>query len=227
MNAKRIVIKVGSSTLTGSAGTSLNGAAVAQLVDVVAQLKESNKEVIVVTSAAIAAGMAPLGLTERPTDLATQQASASVGQGLLIAKYSAEFTRHNIVASQVLVTGDDLSRDLHKENVKRTLNRLLELGVVPIINENDSVGTAEIRFGDRTQPRHRARGGDVDLHFRGALLTPGLRGLGVGLLGGDGAGHRLDPVSRLGMGGACNAGSCDEPEGQRVIGAGRLAQQQR
>jgi glutamate 5-kinase len=148
MSAKRIVIKVGSSSLTGEAGTSLNGSAVTKLVDVVANLKGQGKEVIVVTSAAIAAGMAPLGLTERPTDLATQQASASVGQGLLIAKYSAEFTRHNIVASQVLVTGDDLSRDLHKENVKRTLNRLLELGVVPIINENDSVGTEEIRLGD-------------------------------------------------------------------------------
>jgi glutamate 5-kinase len=118
------------------------------LVDVEAGLKSQGKEVIIVTSAAISAGMAPLGLTQRPTDLATQQASASVGQGLLIAKYSAEFTRHNIVASQVLVTGDDLSRDLHKENVKRTLNRLLELGVVPIINENDSVGTEEIRLGD-------------------------------------------------------------------------------
>ncbi len=118
------------------------------MVDVEAGLKSQGKEVIIVTSAAISAGMAPLGLTQRPTDLATQQASASVGQGLLIAKYSAEFTRHNIVASQVLVTGDDLSRDLHKENVKRTLNRLLELGVVPIINENDSVGTEEIRLGD-------------------------------------------------------------------------------
>ena len=148
MDAKRIVIKVGSSTLTGSAGTSLNSAAVAQLVDVVATLKQSNKEVIVVTSAAIAAGMAPLGLTERPTDLATQQASASVGQGLLIARYSEEFSRHNIVASQVLVTGDDLARETHKENAKRTLMRLLELGVVPIINENDSVGTEEIRLGD-------------------------------------------------------------------------------
>jgi glutamate 5-kinase len=148
MSAKRIIIKVGSSSLTGEAGTSLNGSAVTKLVDVVANLKGQGKEVIVVTSAAIAAGMAPLGLTERPTDLATQQASASVGQGLLIAKYSAEFTRHNIVASQVLVTGDDLSRDLHKENVKRTLLRLLELGVVPIINENDSVGTEEIRLGD-------------------------------------------------------------------------------
>lgn len=148
MDAKRIVIKVGSSTLTGGAGTSLNGSAVTKLVDVVANLKGQGKEVIIVTSAAIAAGMAPLGLTERPTDLATQQASASVGQGLLIAKYSAEFTRHNIVASQVLVTGDDLARDLHKENAKRTLLRLLELGVVPIINENDSVGTEEIRLGD-------------------------------------------------------------------------------
>ena len=122
MTAKRIIIKVGSSTLTGDAGTSLNGSAVTKLVDVVADLKGKGKEVIIVTSAAISAGMAPLGLTERPTDLATQQASASVGQGLLIAKYSAEFTRHKIVASQVLVTGDDLSRDLHKENVKRTLN---------------------------------------------------------------------------------------------------------
>jgi glutamate 5-kinase len=148
MSAKRIIIKVGSSSLTGDAGTSLNGSAVTKLVDVVTNLKGQGKEVIVVTSAAIAAGMAPLGLTERPTDLATQQASASVGQGLLIAKYSAEFTRHKIVASQVLVTGDDLSRDLHKENVKRTLLRLLELGVVPIINENDSVGTEEIRLGD-------------------------------------------------------------------------------
>jgi glutamate 5-kinase len=148
MDAKRIIVKVGSSTLTGDAGTSLNGSAVTKLVDVVAGLKSQGKEVIIVTSAAISAGMAPLGLTQRPTDLATQQASASVGQGLLIAKYSAEFTRHNIVASQVLVTGDDLSRDLQKENVKRTLNRLLELGVVPIINENDSVGTEEIRLGD-------------------------------------------------------------------------------
>jgi len=148
MDAKRIVIKVGSSTLTGSAGTSLNSSAVAQLVDVVASLKAQGKEVIIVTSAAVAAGMAPLGLTERPTDLVTQQASASVGQGLLIAKYSQEFSRHQIVVSQVLVTGDDLSRETYKENAKQTLLRLLELGVVPIINENDSVGTEELRLGD-------------------------------------------------------------------------------
>ena len=148
MSAKRIVVKIGSSTLTGDAGTSLNESAVAKLVDVVAGLKKQGDEVIVVTSAAISAGMAPLGLTSRPTYLATQQASASVGQGLLIAKYSQEFTRHNIVSSQVLVTGDDLSREMHKENAKRTLLRLLELGVVPIINENDSVGTEEIRLGD-------------------------------------------------------------------------------
>jgi glutamate 5-kinase len=85
MTAKRIIIKVGSSTLTGDAGTSLNGSAVTKLVDVVADLKGKGKEVIIVTSAAISAGMAPLGLTERPTDLATQHASASVVQGLLIA----------------------------------------------------------------------------------------------------------------------------------------------
>lgn len=146
--ANRIVIKVGSSTLTGSAGTALDAKAVATLVGVVANLKAKKKEVLIVTSAAIAAGMAPLGLTTRPTDLATQQAAASVGQGLLIAKYTEEFSKHSIVASQVLLTGDEVE-DLNKrENAQRTLFRLLELGVVPIINENDSVVTEEIRMGD-------------------------------------------------------------------------------
>jgi glutamate 5-kinase len=146
--ANRIVIKVGSSTLTGSAGTALDVAAVASLVSVVANLKAQNKEVVIVTSAAIAAGMAPLGLSARPTDLATQQAAASVGQGLLIAKYTEEFSKHSIVASQVLLTGDEVEEASKRENAQRTLFRLLELGVVPIINENDSVVTEEIRMGD-------------------------------------------------------------------------------
>jgi len=147
-NAKRVVIKVGSSSLTGSAGTALDSNAVTQLVDVVAELKSAKKEVVIVTSAAIAAGMAPLGLTSRPTDLATQQAAASVGQGLLIAKYTEKFSNHKIVASQVLLTGDEVEDAGKRENAQRTLFRLLELGVVPIINENDSVVTEEIRMGD-------------------------------------------------------------------------------
>ncbi len=148
VNAKRVVIKVGSSTLTGNAGTALDNAAVAKLVDIVAALAKANKEVVIVTSAAIAAGMAPLGLTERPTDLATQQAAASVGQGLLIACYTEELSKHGIVASQVLLTGDEVEDSVKRENAQRTLFRLLELKVVPIINENDSVVFDEIRMGD-------------------------------------------------------------------------------
>lgn len=146
--ARRIVIKIGSSSLTGKDGAGLNQAAVASLVDVVATLKDSGKEVIVVSSGAIAAGLAPLGLQTRPQDLATQQAAASVGQGLLIHSYTESFRRHSITASQVLLTIEDIVRRSHYQNAQRTLFKLLQLGVVPIINENDSVGTQEIRFGD-------------------------------------------------------------------------------
>jgi glutamate 5-kinase len=85
--------------------------------------------------------LAPLGLTTRPKDLATQQAAASVGQGLLVAQYTQSFARHAITASQVLLTTEDVVRRSHYQNAQRTLYKLLQLGVVPIINENDSVGT--------------------------------------------------------------------------------------
>lgn len=147
-SARRIVIKIGSSSLTGKAGSQLDASAVEKLVDVVAACKARGAEVVVVSSGAIAAGLAPLGLTSRPKDLATQQAAASVGQGLLIAHYTQSFAKHMITASQVLITTEDVVRRSHYQNVQRTLNRLLQLGVVPVINENDSVGTQEIRFGD-------------------------------------------------------------------------------
>jgi len=147
-SARRIVIKIGSSSLTGKAGSQLDASAVEELVDVVAACKARGAEVVVVSSGAIAAGLAPLGLTSRPKDLATQQAAASVGQGLLIAHYTQSFAKHMITASQVLITTEDVVRRSHYQNVQRTLNRLLQLGVVPVINENDSVGTQEIRFGD-------------------------------------------------------------------------------
>lgn len=146
--AKRIVIKIGSSSLTGKDGAGLDQSAVNKLVDTVANLKASGKEIIVVSSGAIAAGLAPLGLTTRPKDLATQQAAASVGQGLLIHSYTESFSRYAITASQVLLTIEDIVRRSHYQNAQRTLFKLLQLGVVPIINENDSVGTQEIRFGD-------------------------------------------------------------------------------
>ena len=147
-SAKRIVIKIGSSSLTGKAGSALDAHAVNKLVDLVAACKERGSEVVVVSSGAIAAGLAPLGLSTRPKDLATQQAAASVGQGLLIAQYTQSFNRHSITASQVLLTTEDVVRRSHYQNAQRTLYRLLQLGVVPIINENDTVGTGEIRFGD-------------------------------------------------------------------------------
>jgi len=148
VQAKRVVIKIGSSTLTGSAGHELDETAVKNIVDVVASLRDLGKEVVLVSSGAIAAGLSPLKLSTRPTDLVTQQAVASVGQGLLIASYSRAFATHKLIASQVLLTIEDVERESHSENAKHTLNKLLEMGVVPIINENDSVGVQEIRMGD-------------------------------------------------------------------------------
>ena len=147
-SAKRIVIKIGSSSLTGAAGSQLDAAAVEKIVSVIADLKARGAEVALVSSGAIAAGLAPLKLTTRPKDLATQQAAASVGQGLLIARYNQAFSEHSILASQVLLTTEDIVRRSHYQNAHQTLAKLLSLGVVPIINENDTVGTQEIRFGD-------------------------------------------------------------------------------
>ena len=146
--SKRIVIKIGSSSLTGSAGAQLNPAAVDGLVDLVVAARQRGSEVVVVSSGAIAAGLAPLGLKVRPHELAMQQAAASVGQGLLIHRYTESLARHTLTASQILLTTEDLVRRSHYKNVQQTLHRLLSLGVVPIINENDTVGTQEIRFGD-------------------------------------------------------------------------------
>ena len=147
-SARRVVIKIGSSSLTGADAAGLRPEAVDSLVDVVAKLRERGAEVAIVSSGAIAAGLTPLGLETRPKDLATQQAAAAVGQGLLIHRYTESLRRHNLVGSQVLLTIDDVVRRSHYQNAHRTLNRLLQLGVVPIINENDTVGTQEIRFGD-------------------------------------------------------------------------------
>ncbi|TDO69174.1 glutamate 5-kinase [Kribbella sp. VKM Ac-2571] len=146
LNATRIVVKVGSSSLTQRGKIDLERLRL--LVDAIAARRVEGAEVVLVSSGAIAAGLAPMGLRTRPRDLATQQAAASVGQGLLMARYSDAFAAHGLRVGQVLLTVDDVTRRSHYRNAYRTFARLLELGVVPIVNENDTVATTEIRFGD-------------------------------------------------------------------------------
>jgi glutamate 5-kinase len=145
--AARVVVKVGSSSLTTSAGE-IADQAITALAAALAARRSAGIQVVLVSSGAIASGLVPLGLTRRPSDLATQQAAASVGQGLLIARYTAAFAQHGIRTGQVLLSADDLMRRTHYRNAQRTLDRLLELDVLPVVNENDTVATDEIRFGD-------------------------------------------------------------------------------
>ncbi|MBQ1072136.1 glutamate 5-kinase [Micromonospora sp. C31] len=145
--ARRVVVKIGSSSLTTAAG-GLDDGRVDALVGTLGTLAAEGREVVLVSSGAIAAGLAPLGLSRRPRDLATQQAAASVGQGLLIGRYAAAFARHGRTVGQVLLTVDDVTRRAHYRNAYRTLRKLLDLRAVPIVNENDTVATEEIRFGD-------------------------------------------------------------------------------
>ncbi len=146
--ARRVVVKVGSSSLTDPGDGALVEARLVELVDVLARRRRAGHQVVLVSSGAIAAGIAPLGLADRPRDLATQQAAASVGQGALVAAYQRAFGVHDLTVGQVLLTADDVTRRAHYTNARRTLTRLLDLGVVPIVNENDTVATQEIRFGD-------------------------------------------------------------------------------
>ncbi|HLQ55632.1 MAG TPA: glutamate 5-kinase [Streptosporangiaceae bacterium] len=145
--ATPVVVKVGSSSLTRADG-GIDDDRIGALADALAARAGQGSQVVLVSSGAIASGLAPLGLPRRPRDLATQQAAASVGQGLLVARYSAAFARHGVRSGQILLTADDLMRRAHYRNAQRTLGRLLELGVLPIVNENDTVATDEIRFGD-------------------------------------------------------------------------------
>ena len=117
------------------------------LVGALAALRQ-RAEVVLVSSGAIAAGLGPLGLGRRPRALAAQQAAASVGQGLLVHRYTEEFARHGLVTGQVLLTLGDVTRRSHYRNAFQTFAKLLDLGVVPVVNENDTVATTEIRFGD-------------------------------------------------------------------------------
>jgi glutamate 5-kinase len=143
----RVVVKVGSSSRT-TAGGGIDPGRVRSLVDALAGARSRGAEIVLVSSGAIAAGLAPLSLARRPRGLATQQAAASVGQGLLVHRYTEEFARHGIVVGQVLLTVDDMTRRSHYRNAYQTFAKLLEMGALPIVNENDTVATSEIRFGD-------------------------------------------------------------------------------
>ncbi|MGN6781038.1 MAG: glutamate 5-kinase [Marmoricola sp.] len=145
--ARRVVVKVGSSSLTTAAGA-LDPSRIQRLTTTLAAVRGRGVDVVLVSSGAIAAGLTPLGLSRRPRDLARQQAAASVGQGLLVHRYTEELAGHGLIAGQVLLTVDDVTRRAQYRNAQRTVEKLLELGVLPIVNENDTVATSEIRFGD-------------------------------------------------------------------------------
>ena len=145
--ARRVVVKVGSSSLTTASG-GIDPDRLRALVDVLAAVRRRGVEVVLVSSGAIAAGLAPLRMKRRPRALPAQQAAASVGQGLLVRHYTEGLARHDIVTGQVLLTVDDVTRRSHYRNAFATFAKLLELGVLPIVNENDTVATTEIRFGD-------------------------------------------------------------------------------
>ncbi|REJ04531.1 glutamate 5-kinase [Microbacterium bovistercoris] len=141
--AERIVVKVGSSSISGEASWRIP-----MLVDALAAAHGRGAEIVLVSSGAIASGIPFLSLDARPTDLATQQAAAAVGQNILVYRYQEALRPFGIVAGQVLLTTGDLDTPTSRSNARRAVERMLGLRVLPIVNENDTVATQEIRFGD-------------------------------------------------------------------------------
>ncbi|KAB7666185.1 glutamate 5-kinase [Bacillus sp. B1-b2] len=144
---KRVVIKIGSSSLTSMHGE-ISRKKLEKLVEQIVELKDAGYEVAVVSSGAVAAGYRKLGCIKRPTSLPEKQAAASIGQGLLMESYSELFLSHGYVASQILITRSDFSDEKRYTNMKNTLNVLLNRGIIPIINENDTVTVDRLKFGD-------------------------------------------------------------------------------
>lgn len=145
--ARTIVVKVGSSSLTDASGH-LDVQKLRALVSAISHVQMMGAHVVLVSSGAIAAGFGLLGFSERPKDVPTQQATASVGQGLLMAQYEAAFAQFGFRVGQMLLTADVTISPSRYRNAQRTMSRLLELGVIPIVNENDALSSNEIRFGD-------------------------------------------------------------------------------
>ena len=145
--ARSVVIKVGTTALTTPSGV-FDASRLAVLADAIEGRMKAGSDVVIVSSGAIAAGIEPLRLNKRPADLATKQAAASVGQVALVNSWSAAFARYQRTVGQVLLTAHDISMRAQHTNAQRTLDRLRALHAVAIVNENDTVATNEIRFGD-------------------------------------------------------------------------------
>lgn len=149
---KRIVIKIGSSSLMHAATGKLNLTKIEKLVRILVDMKNSGKEVVLVSSGAIAVGRNTLGLQERPDELSVKQACAAIGQAKLMMVYQKIFAEYNTIAAQVLLTKNTILNDVSRTNAENTFKELLHLGAIPIVNENDSVSTYEIEqvqtFGD-------------------------------------------------------------------------------
>lgn len=143
----RIVVKIGTSTLAHKTGH-LNIRLVEQLCKILSDIKNSGHEVILVSSGAIGMGVGKLGLQSRPTDIPTKQAAAAVGQCELMYTYDKLFSEYHHTVAQLLITGDDVASEERHRNFSNTIGRLLELNALPIINENDTVSTAELGIGD-------------------------------------------------------------------------------
>lgn len=143
----RIVVKIGTSTLTHQTGMP-NIRRVEELVKILSDLKNSGKEIVLVSSGAIGVGAGKLAMTERPVDMPSKQACAALGQSELMYIYDSYFSKYNHNVAQVLLTRDIIENEQRKENVCNTFRRLLELSIIPIVNENDTVSTEEIEFGD-------------------------------------------------------------------------------
>ncbi len=193
--ARRIVVKVGSSSLTDSQGY-LDVRRVTELAEALSVRHAAGARVVLVSSGAIASALRPLGLKRRPRDLETQQAAAAVGQGLLIQHYAKAFGERDIQIAQLLLTVEDVLRPKTYRNALNTMSRLFRLGVIPVVNENDTVATHEIRFGDNDRlaalVAHLVRAdalllmSDVDGLYTAHPETPGARRL-----------DRVDDISKL------------------------------
>jgi glutamate 5-kinase len=147
LDKQKIVIKVGTSTLTLPNGT-VDPSRIDRIAEVLSQLRVKGFKVMLVTSGAIAVGASKIGLAERPSDLPEKQALAAIGQAELINMYAKSFDQYNQTVAQVLLTKDGITNPVRRENANNTLNKLIEMNIIPIINENDTVATDEIEIGD-------------------------------------------------------------------------------
>ncbi|MEO5535287.1 MAG: glutamate 5-kinase [Pseudolysinimonas sp.] len=203
--AKRIVVKVGSSSVSGD-----NAGQIEPLVDALVATYRRGVEVVLVSSGAIASALPILNLGGRPQDLATQQAAAAVGQNILMWRYQTSLDRYSILAGQILLTAGDLENPTHRSNAQRAMERLLDLRVLPIVNENDTVATQEIRFGDNDRLAALVSElvgadllvllSDVDALYTRPPSEPGARPIPEVPFDDDLSGVELGPIGAAGVG---------------------------